>query len=207
MYKISWPNRVTMTRILLIGPFVIGLLHLRDETWGDWARWWALAMFGLMAISDGLDGYLARRLDQETAIGRFLDPLADKLLILCSVVLLANEGTHVGDTPLPPVVAVIAIGKDLIVLVGFCVIYFSTARVYIDPRSWGKWCTATQLLAVVATLLAPDLPGWFSLWPKVLWGVASFLAVATVVHYFQIGMHFIHSHEEEETKSEAGGEK
>ena len=92
-------------------------------------------------------------------------------------------------------------------VIGFCVIYFLTTCVYIDPRGWGKCCTAIQLVAVVTTLLSPDLPAWFSLCPKVLWGVASFLAVATVLHYFQIGMHFIHRHEEEEKQSQFEREK
>ena len=58
MYKISWPNRITITRILLIGPFVMALLRLQDPTWGEPARWAAVVVFALMAISDWLDGYL-----------------------------------------------------------------------------------------------------------------------------------------------------
>ena len=195
MHKLSWPNRITITRILLVGPFAVALLHLQNPEWGQHARWAALVVFAVMAISDGLDGYLARRLHEESAVGRFLDPLADKLLILCSVAILAHEGTHVTDRLLPAFVAVIVIGKELIILIGFCIIYFTTSRAYIDPKRVGKWCTTFQLLMVIAILLAPDLPGILSHLPAVLWWTASILAVATVVTYFQLGRRFIAEHE------------
>ena len=119
MYRVSWPNRITIARILLVGPFVVALLHLQDAVWHEWARYWALLTFALMAISDGLDGYLARRLHEESAVGRFLDPLADKLLIFCSVILLAHPSTQVPGIRLPSTAAVIAVGKDVIVVLGF----------------------------------------------------------------------------------------
>jgi len=195
MHKISWPNRITIIRILLVGPFVVMLLHLQEPQWGERARWSALAIFAVMTLSDGLDGYLARRLQEQSAAGRFLDPLADKLVILCSVILLAREGTQVKGALLPPTVAVIAVGKDLIVLLGFCIIYFTTSRAYIDPRGLGKWCTLMQLSMVISVLLSPNLPGILVWLPAVLWWSASLLAIATVVHYFQLGRSFIAEHE------------
>jgi len=191
MHKLSWPNRITITRILLVGPFAITLLYLQNPEWGEYARWAALAVFAVMAISDSLDGYLARRLHEETAIGRFLDPLADKLLILCSVAILAHEGTHVTGMLLPAFVAVIVIGKDLIIVIGFCILYFTTSQTYIDPKRIGKWCTTFQLLMVIAILLSPTLPGALSYLPAGLWWTASVLAVATVVTYFQLGRKFV----------------
>lgn len=195
MQRISWPNRISIARILLVGPFVIGLIHLQDAEWASVARWSALVTFALMAISDGLDGYLARRLHQETAVGRFLDPLADKLLILFAFVLLSHEGTHIEGARLPTTVAVIAVGKDLIVVLGFCIIYFTTARTYIDPRRPGKWCTTVQLLTVITVLLYPNLPDRLTFVPPLLWWVASGLAILTIVHYFQLGRAFIAHHE------------
>ncbi|MBI4580069.1 MAG: CDP-alcohol phosphatidyltransferase family protein, partial [Planctomycetes bacterium] len=134
LLKISWPNRLTIARILLIGPFVVALLNLQEPAWATIARRVAVCVFLVMAVTDGLDGYLARRLRQETVAGKFLDPLADKLLILFSVVLLAHEGTHVPGARLPATVAVIAVGKDLIVVLGFCIIYFSTSKIFIRPN-------------------------------------------------------------------------
>ncbi|HSW46275.1 MAG TPA: CDP-alcohol phosphatidyltransferase family protein [Phycisphaerae bacterium] len=195
MQKISWPNRLTLARILLVGPFLWMVLHVQDPIWHGYARWAALGIFFLMAVSDGLDGYLARRLREESAVGRFLDPLADKLLILTSVILLARRDTCVPDMRLPDVVAIIVIGKDIIIVLGFCLIYLITSRVYIDPRWTGKWCTTLQLSMVISVLLSPDLPRWLTLLPKLLWWVASVLAVVTVINYFQLGRRFVAKHE------------
>lgn len=195
MMKMSWPNRLTVTRIVLIGPFVIALLNLQDPGWQDVARWTAVGIFCVMAITDGLDGYLARRLKQETAAGKFLDPVADKLLILFSVVLLAHEGTTVPGARLPATVAVTAVGKDIIVIIGFCIIYLTTAKIFIQPNYIGKTCTTVQLAMVIAILLSPDLPAWFWIVPRVLWWLATALAFLTIVTYFRTGQHFIARHE------------
>lgn len=196
MQKLSWPNRLTLARILLVAPFVVMLFNVQDPDWGDSARYAALAIFAVMAVSDGLDGYLARRLKQETAIGRFLDPVADKLLILCSVALLAHHDTHVPGCQVPHYVAVLVIGKDLIILLGFCIVYLTTTQVYINPRLSGKLCTSFQLLMVIAVLLSPDLPDALAGLPRLLWWVASVLAVVTVIHYFQLGRRFVAQYEQ-----------
>jgi cardiolipin synthase (CMP-forming) len=196
MHTISWPNRLTIARILLIGPFVIAILNLQEEQWRDVARWAALAVFFVMGITDGLDGYLARRLHQESLAGKFLDPLADKLLILCSCILLAHHGTHVDGARLPATVAVIAVGKDVIVVLGFCILYVATSKVFIQPSRAGKWCTAVQLAMVIAILISPDLPVPLRWWlPRVLWWLASALAVLAMLSYFQTGLRYLAQHE------------
>ena len=195
MLEMSWPNRLTVARIVLIGPFVISLLNLEDPYWCDVARWTAVGVFFVMAITDGLDGYLARRLHQETLAGKFLDPVADKLLILFSVVLLAHEGTTVPGARLPATVAVMAVGKDIIVTVGFCIIYFTTSKVFIRPNLIGKTCTTVQLAMVISILLSPDFPSWLWVLPRLLWWSATLLAFLTIVTYFQMGQRFIAQHE------------
>jgi CDP-diacylglycerol--glycerol-3-phosphate 3-phosphatidyltransferase len=194
MEQISWPNRITITRLVLIAPFVMALLHLQDAYWGETARYAALLVFVLMAISDGLDGYLARKLHQETAIGRFLDPTADMLLIVSSVCLLAHEGTHVDGALLPSTVAVIVVGKEIIQVVGFCIVYIETSRVYLAPERLGKWCMGVLMGMIIAILLSPDMP-WFMWWlPRLAWWLAAILSVASVVQYFQLARRFIANH-------------
>src|SRR5262249_10163586 len=95
--SLGWPNRLSIARIVLVLPFVWCLLHL-DASHGDRIRWAAIAIFVIMAVSDGLDGFLARRLKQESALGRFLDPIGDKLLIIAAVVVLTVSGI---PTPQP----------------------------------------------------------------------------------------------------------
>lgn len=195
MLKMSWPNRLTIARILLIGPFVVALLNLQEPGWENFARRSAVVIFFVMALTDGLDGYLARRLRQETLAGRFLDPVADKLLVLFSVVLLAHEGTTVPQAQLPPSVAVIAVGKDIIVVVGFFIVYLTTSRIFIQPNRIGKATTLVQLAMVIAILISPDLPGWLEILPRILWWLASVLAILTIVSYFQIARRFIDQYE------------
>jgi cardiolipin synthase (CMP-forming) len=187
---LTWPNRITLLRLLLIAPFVVAILNLQDPQWHDVARWSALGVFVVMAISDGLDGYLARRLHQESALGRFLDPLADKILVLCSVILLAHRGTHVEGALLPSTVAVLAIAKDLVVVLGVVIVYMITSRAVIRPLRLGKWCTTVQLAMIIAILLYPSLPASLRWLPRVLWWAASVLAVGAMVAYFRLGLRF-----------------
>jgi CDP-diacylglycerol--glycerol-3-phosphate 3-phosphatidyltransferase len=198
MERISWPNRITITRLVLIAPFVMSLLHLQDEYWGEIARYAALVLFVLMAISDGLDGYLARKLHQESAIGRFLDPTADMLLIISSVSLLAHEGTHVDGVLLPSTVAVIVIGKEIIQIVGFCIVYIETSRVYLDPERLGKWCMGVLMGMIIAILLSPDMPSFMWWLPRFAWWLAALLATISVVQYFQLARRFIANHAAQE---------
>ncbi len=116
-------------------------------------------------------------------------------MVLSSVVLLARENTSVPGMQLPSTVAVIAIGKDLIIVVGFCLIYMITSSIYIEAKRLGKWCTATQLVMVIAILFSPSLPGPLKWGPVVLWWAASLLAIATVIQYFKMGLYFVSRHE------------
>lgn len=195
MLQMTWPNRLTIARILLIGPFVVALLNLQEPGWENTARRSAVAIFFIMALTDGLDGYLARRLRQVTLAGKFLDPVADKLLILFSVVLLAHDGTTVPGARLPATVAVIAVGKDIIVVVGFFIVYLTTSKILIQPNRFGKTTTLAQLAMVIAILLYPDLPARLQVLPRVLWWLASVLAMLTIVTYFQAARRFIDRHE------------
>ncbi len=191
--RMGWPNRISVGRVLAIGPFVVCLLNL-DEPGRGWLRWLAIGLFGAMAVSDMLDGYLARRLRDESPLGAFLDPLADKLLVTAAVLILCIRGVHKPAEPdgmsllvLPNWVAVGAIGKDLVVCIGFAIIYVSTGRVFIQPRRLGKWCTTVQLAMVLAMLLWPSLPNGASRLPQIMWTIATALAALAALDYIRLG--------------------
>ena len=155
-------------------------------------RWWAVAIFAVMALTDKLDGYLARRLNQTSKIGTILDPIADKLLIASSVVLL-SFGWAAGDAyriPMPVVAAIY--GKDLVVALGTVALLALVGRVSVAPRWLGKAGTFFQLLLVVLTLVAPDLdvlkPGSARWVLRGLWWIVGGVCVASALDYVFVGV-------------------
>jgi cardiolipin synthase len=155
-------------------------------------RWWAVGIFAVMALTDKLDGYLARRLNQTSKIGTILDPVADKLLIASSVVLL-SFGWAAGAAyriPMPVVAAVY--GKDLVVALGTVALLALVGKVSVAPRWLGKAGTFFQLLLVILTLVAPDLdvlkPGSGRWVLSVLWWVVGGVCVASAVDYVFVGV-------------------
>ncbi len=192
MPLLNWPNRITVARIVLIAPFIICLLNL-NAGWSGW-RYIAIVLFVVTATSDALDGFLARRLQEETTLGRYLDPLADKLLIASGVILLASKATAVPDFQLPSWVAVIVVGKDLLTVIGFGLIYITTGKFLAEPKISGKTCTVVQLILLGYVLVGPDLPHFLQgLLPFLYWLVSGF-TVVTIVVYFLVGSRFAAPH-------------
>jgi CDP-diacylglycerol--glycerol-3-phosphate 3-phosphatidyltransferase len=120
-------------------------------------RWLALAIFAVMAITDKLDGYLARRLGQSSKLGAILDPVADKLLIACSTVLLSFDAIGMTTYHIRLWVVAAIYGKDLFLALGTVGLLAYIGHVTISPRLPGKISTVVQLALVIATLIAPDL--------------------------------------------------
>ncbi len=193
--SLNWPNRISILRLLLVAPFVVLLLNQHDPGWW-WSRHAALGIFVVMAVSDFLDGQLARKLHLKTRLGALLDPLADKVLIICSVVLLSMYDYSPGrDFTLPNWVVVAVVGKDLWVVLGTIVVYFVTDRLRIHPTLPGKLATLVQLSAVILVLLAPDIDGVLPGWGKPTVLTMSVLVVASaaaaVISYTRLGLSFI----------------
>ncbi len=200
--RLSWPTRVTIVRILLIAPFVGCMLNTHDPQFSDETRVFlrhiAVLLFFLMAVSDALDGYLARHRGQITKLGTFLDPLADKLLITSASLLLVSERGHVDGWQLPSMVVVLIIGKDILITLGFLIVYLITSTVHIVPVWAGKLATALQLSMVIAVLVAPELaaviPG-YRVFARVLWWSAGAAAVLAALIYIRNGTLYIEQYE------------
>ena len=201
--KLSWANRITILRILLIIPFVSCMLKINDaslsELMRDTMRHISIVIFLFMVISDVLDGYLARRNRQITRLGAFLDPTADKLLMTSACLLLISQRGGIEGFPLPPTVVVLIIGKDLFMTIGFLILYFITSRVHIAPVFVGKAATALQLSMVAGILLGPEfsiiLPGW--IWfLRVLWWSAAGTAILATLVYIRNGIRYIEEYEQ-----------
>lgn len=144
-------NKVTIFRILLIPFFVVEVLYYVREG-NELHRWLALGAFFFASICDGVDGYIARRYNQRSELGAMLDPLADKLLLVSSVVLLSlNNEPYL--TRLPLWFAGIVIGRDVLLLVGLVVMYWTMGKPVIRPRWVGKTATVLQMATVLWALL------------------------------------------------------
>ncbi|MCX5644530.1 MAG: CDP-alcohol phosphatidyltransferase family protein [Phycisphaerae bacterium] len=207
-FRLSWPTRITIMRILLIVPFVDCMLSMHDpqisESRQNLARYAAMGLFFIMAISDAIDGYWARHRKQITKLGTFLDPLADKLLITSASLLLVSQRGHVDGFLLPMTVVVLIIGKDVLITIGFLVMYLITSHAHIVPVFAGKLATALQLSMVIAVLIAPDLAGvipgyrWFV---HVLWWLAAAAAVIAALVYIRNGSRYIEDYERTQSRA------
>ena len=200
--KLSWATRITILRILLIVPFVSCMLHINDPdlvpSHRTFMRYLAIVIYLAMAISDGLDGYLARAKKQITRLGTFLDPVADKLLITSACLLLASRQTQIEGFLIPATVVVLIVAKDLLLILGFVIVYMETSQIRIQPVFVGKVATALQLAMLATVLIAPEMsrliPGW--IWfVRVLWWVAAAGAVLATLVYIRNGSRYIEDYE------------
>jgi len=146
-------------------------------------RWWALGVYITAAASDGLDGWIARRFNQLSKFGAYIDPIADKALLLTGVVTLALVDWGVDGWRLPAWFAVIVVLRDAFILIGVKYLQCTHRAVMIAPSWSGKVCTVTQMFAL----------GWVMLkvvaipptWPCLV--AAAFTVWSTVV-YFRAGL-------------------
>jgi cardiolipin synthase len=137
-------NQLTLLRILFVPVFVILIVY------GELS--WALAVFMAAAISDGLDGLIARQFGQKTSAGAILDPIADKLLMSCSIVLLALPQMN-WVNPIPIWLMLLVIFRDAFILLG-SLAFVLTYGFRVFPPSWtGKLSTMVQLVTIFAVLV------------------------------------------------------
>jgi len=136
---ISIPNILTMLRILLIPLLVIFLIR---EMMGE-----ALLVFAAAGITDGLDGFIARYFNQRTDLGAYLDPIADKLLLMSAYLTMATLDL------IPAWLAVIVISRDVIIMMGVMVLRLIGVKYEIQPTIASKLTTCVQLLTVFLVLL------------------------------------------------------
>lgn len=147
-------NQITLVRILLIPVFVVFAVYysasVRNGLPEDWLRWWAVAAFVIAAASDGLDGWIARRFNQRSALGVVLDPIADKGLLLTAIITLS---LYPWPVSLPLWFPILVIARDIVILVGCGLLKFITGDVEVRPSILGKIATALQMGAVSWVLL------------------------------------------------------
>ena len=143
-------NKITILRILLVPFFVVQMIYY-EEGGDETNRLLALLSFAIAAVSDGVDGYIAKRYNQRSELGAVLDPLADKLLLVSAIVLLSIPNHHIGNVPLW--LSATVVGRDVILVIGLAVIHFTVGKVRVRPRLTGKVATVLQMISVLWVLL------------------------------------------------------
>jgi cardiolipin synthase len=170
------PNFITLARLAAL-PFF--LLAISEGRFGI-----ALVLFVAAGISDGIDGYLARRFDMSSALGAYLDPIADKLLLIGSYLFLAMP-SFPGAIKVPMWLAFLVISRDVLLLtVGLLLILTSSARRF--PPTWlGKVATVTLIVTVLFVLCA-NLWSWP--WPIMVisFGAAGTATILSGFHYVYV---------------------
>ena len=172
------PNTISFFRVLMVPVFMVFLLA--DVPGGDIV---ALCVFVIAAASDFLDGWFARRNKQVTVLGAFLDPLADKLLVMAALVSLVGLGE------LSAWVAMVVIARELAIS-GLRMVA-AVENVVISASRWGKAKTMSQMLAIAVLIIEPRWldPGW-TLWGQTIsWYLVMIMLVLTVVSGLDYFLH------------------
>src|SRR5215472_16003849 len=154
-------NKITVVRILMIPAFVTMAIYYGESiNRGDpleWQRYTAIIIFILAAVSDGLDGYVARRYNQRSTLGVYLDPIADKGLLLSGIITLSisnwsESGPDYGK--FPAWFTVLVITRDAVILVGAVILhYFIGNKMKVQPNWTGKVATVCQMCAIACVML------------------------------------------------------
>jgi len=185
----SLPNLLTYARILAV-PLVVLCFFIEGKLQSsDLARWMALSIFVAASITDFLDGYLARKWQQTSNIGRMLDPIADKLIVSVTLLLLAAEGTIAGWTLWA---GVIILCREI--LVSGLREYLAALKVSVPVSTFAKWKTTVQMVAIAFLLAGPAgdklIPYTTATGITLLW-ISAILTLYTGYDYFKAGLKHI----------------
>lgn len=168
-------NKITIVRALLIPFFIISVIYYSSTGLGV-LRLLALAIFLASALTDAVDGYIARIRRQRTRLGTFLDPMADKLLLISAFVTLSMAKGF----PIPIWVPIVVISRDVIIVLGLVIIHMVAGSVKIAPNMMGKLTTFFQMVAIAFVLFRVPIssPVWMT-----IWGLVALFTIASGVGY------------------------
>ena len=164
------PNRLTILRTLMIPVFLFFLL---TDYAGNCSKWIAVIVFILASLTDFLDGHIARKYNLVTNFGKFMDPLADKLLV-CSAMICFIELDK-----LPAWIVIIIIGREFIIS-GFRLIAAENGIV-IAANYWGKFKTVSQMIMIILLLI--DLGGAFDILEQIFIWLSVALTIISLITY------------------------
>src|SRR3954467_4076858 len=188
-------NKITVIRILMIPVFVTLAIYygesIQEGNPQDWMHFSEIAVFLVAALSDGLDGYVARRYNQRSSLGVILDPIADKGLLLSGIITLSISNwsyTNPDYGSFPTWFPILVISRDVVILVGAAVLHLLVGRVRVRPHWTGKIATVLQMVAI----------GWVMLQLRLLpliyaVGLAGFFTLVSGIVYVREGVRQLQS--------------
>lgn len=177
------PNILTIFRILLVPAFITVLLYYNAAQ--DYLRHIALVIFLVAAVTDAVDGYIARKWNQKTKAGAILDPIADKLLLVSAFITLYKVGVDFPVIRFPVWLIVVFLSRDGIILIGGVILYIFYHK-SVNTTFWGKGTTALQMFCILGMLLQLKAS-------VVLWCAALVFAVVSVIDYLVKGVHLLNT--------------
>jgi cardiolipin synthase len=176
---VTLPNLLTMFRMVLVPLFVSLLFYQKFAQ--------ALGVFVLAGITDGLDGLFARRFNQKSQLGTILDPIADKLLLVTSFIVLSlpsiSPQPKPSHFPVPFWVTAAVLSRDIFIIVGAAAINIVTGFSGFRPSLLGKLSTTVQIFAIVAILCAAIFPYGSGYYLPTVYALVFALALFSGVHY------------------------
>ena len=175
-------NKISTFRILSVPFFIACLVYYTPEK--EYLRNLALAIFILGVISDGLDGFIARKAKMQSKAGLILDPLGDKLLLMSAFIFLSPM-SRLG-LKFPLWVSFIVISRDLIIIMGAVVIYMVKQSLDVYPTKWGKFTTTFQMLSVISVLLQWELSVF-------IWWFAVIFTIISGIDYVKRGFKILYA--------------
>jgi cardiolipin synthase (CMP-forming) len=179
------PNLLTYGRLVAV-PAVVALLFWPEDSW---SRWGALTIFIAAGVTDYLDGYFARAYAQQSALGRMLDPIADKLLVAACLLMLVADGTIAGWSLWA---AIVILCREI--LVSGLREFLAELKVSVPVSRVAKWKTALQLVAIGFLIAGPAgeaiLQGTIAIGTGLLWA-AALLTIYTGWDYLKAGIHHV----------------
>ena len=179
MKGLTLANQITIGRIVVVPFFIVAVLYYSPES--DYLRFVALGLFLFAGISDLADGYIARRWQQKTQVGAFLDPLADKILLMSAFFCLYLMNGYFPAVRFPIWLVVAVISLDVILLIGTAVIQLLYRNFEIQPTFWGKANTFVQVLCVIGFLLQLSISHY-------LWYITLILICVAGIDYIREGI-------------------
>ncbi len=179
---LTLPNLISFARICFIPPFVICLIQVQHH---NFYRYIALGVLLVIGLSDVLDGYLARKRGEITTFGKYLDPAADKLLLLIACFLLSSDKLWPGPR-FPVWVLVVILSRELFFSLGVIATFtIVKRRITWQPNKLGKLTTFLQITAIIAVLLGNHISLDTFL---ILWFLVAGVTLISAINYTYMGV-------------------